>query len=83
MQYLTTWCIVFSRTRGYLNKRRIRATDTHASTLRFVLASSSVEMFDLRDSTCGWGLILFNGRSTLKEADFVELAAVVNAVFNK
>lgn len=71
------------QTRKYLNKRKIKTIDTHANTLRFVLNNSSVKVFDLRNSTYGWGLILFNGRNTPKEADLVEPAAVVNAVFGK
>lgn len=71
------------QTRKYLNKRKIKTIDTHANTLRFVLNNSSVKVFDLRNSTYGWGLILFNGRNTPKEADLVEPVAVVNAVFGK
>jgi hypothetical protein len=72
-----------SQTSEYLNKRKIKTIDTHASTLRFVLANSSVKVFDLRNSTYGWGLILFNGRNTPKEADLVEPAASVKAVFGR
>ncbi len=72
-----------SQTREYLDKRKIKTIDTQASTLRFMLANGSVKIFDLRNSTYGWGLILFNGRNTPKEADLVEPAAVVKAVFGK
>ena len=72
-----------SQTSEYLNKRKIKTIDTRVSTLRFVLANSSVKIFDLRNSTYGWGLILFNGRSIPKEADLVEPAAAVHAVFGK
>ncbi|OGX87503.1 hypothetical protein BEN49_10565 [Hymenobacter coccineus] len=72
-----------SQTGEYLNKRKIKTIDTQASTLRFGLANGSVKVFDLRNSNYGWGLILFNGRNTPKEADLVEPAAAVKAVFGK
>ena len=71
------------QTREYLTKRKIKTLDTQASTLRFVLVTGSVKVIDLRNSSYGWGIILFNGRNAPKEADLVEPAADVKAVFGK
>ena len=67
----------------YLQKHHIKTIHTHATVLRFQPASGPAQTVNLRHSRYGWGLLLFDGRHPAKEADLVEPAQDVKAVFKR
>jgi len=72
-----------AQSREYLKKHKIKSIDSHAGTFRFVPVAGPAFVLDRRADKYSWGLILFDGRHAPREADLVEPAADVKAVFKK
>jgi hypothetical protein len=72
-----------AQTREYLQKRKIKIVETDAPRLRFRLADGSTHVIDLHKKDFAWGLLLFDGRHMPKDADLVDPAPGVKAVFHR